>query len=99
MGRPARRAGRLTTMLGRVRPFFLTIALVTGAIGPSAAQAPVTAPVSAPRAAAEKAWRAGQWDELEKIGQANPADEGVIVLRAKAAAARGDYSRAEALLQ
>ena len=51
------------------------------------------------RAAVEKAWRAGQYDEVERLAQALPADEVLAVWRARAVAARGDYARAESILQ
>ena len=55
--------------------------------------------LGAARAAADKAWRSGRLDEVEKLTQAFPADEQLAVLRARAIAGRGDYARAEALLQ
>lgn len=55
--------------------------------------------VAAARANAEKSWRAGRLDEIDKFAEAFPKDELMAVLRAKAAAARGDYARAESLLQ
>ncbi|MDO8680421.1 MAG: tetratricopeptide repeat protein [Acidobacteriota bacterium] len=55
--------------------------------------------VGAARAAADKAWRSGRIDDVEKLAQAFPSDETLAVLRARAIAARGDYARAEALLQ
>jgi tetratricopeptide (TPR) repeat protein len=53
----------------------------------------------AARAAADKAWRSGRLDEVEKLAQAYPSDETLAVLRARAIAARGDYARAETVLQ
>ncbi len=55
--------------------------------------------VAAVRANAEKSWRAGRLDEIDKFADAFPKDELLAVLRAKAIAARGDYARAEAVLQ
>ncbi len=55
--------------------------------------------VAAARINAEKSWRAGRLDELDKFAEAFPKDELLAVLRAKAVAARGDYARAESLLQ
>jgi tetratricopeptide (TPR) repeat protein len=55
--------------------------------------------VGAARANAEKSWRAGRLDEIDKFAEAFPKDEALAVLRAKAIAARGDYAQAEALLQ
>ncbi|HTM32795.1 MAG TPA: tetratricopeptide repeat protein [Vicinamibacterales bacterium] len=51
------------------------------------------------RSAAEQAWRAGQYEEVEKLTAAQPADAAMVLLRAKSAAAVGDYARAESLLQ
>jgi tetratricopeptide (TPR) repeat protein len=50
------------------------------------------------RAAIEKAYRAGKFDEVETLAKAAPADEGVALLRARADIARGDYQKAETLL-
>lgn len=55
--------------------------------------------VAAARANAEKSWRAGRLDEVDQFAEAFPKDELLAVLRAKAMAARGDYARAEAVLQ
>ncbi len=51
------------------------------------------------RSAAEQAWRAGQYEEVEKLTAAQPADAAMVLLGAKSAAAVGDYARAESLLQ
>jgi tetratricopeptide (TPR) repeat protein len=51
------------------------------------------------RRTAEQAWRAGDYDEVEKLAAARGDDESLLVLRAKSAAAVGDYARAESLLQ
>ncbi|MFA5907161.1 MAG: tetratricopeptide repeat protein [Vicinamibacterales bacterium] len=55
--------------------------------------------VAAARANAEKSWRGGRLDEIEKFADAFPKDETLAVLRARAGAARGDYLRAESVLQ
>jgi tetratricopeptide (TPR) repeat protein len=55
--------------------------------------------VVAVRANAEKSWRAGRLDEIDKFADAFPKDELLAVLRAKASTARGDYARAESVLQ
>lgn len=55
--------------------------------------------VSTAREAAEQAWRAGRFDDVEKAAQAYPNDEAMVVLRALVARARGDYPRADQLLQ
>jgi cellulose synthase operon protein C len=54
---------------------------------------------AAARTAAERAWRAGQYDEVEQVASAHPGDEPLVILRARSAAARGDYARAESVLQ
>ena len=51
------------------------------------------------RAAAEKALRAGQYDEVERLTQEAGADEGLVALRARALIARGEYAQAEELLR
>ncbi len=55
--------------------------------------------VAAVRANADKSWRAGRLEEIEKFAEAFPKDEPLAVLRARATAARGDYARAEQMLQ
>jgi tetratricopeptide (TPR) repeat protein len=60
---------------------------------------PSTAPVATARAAAERALLAGKYDEIEQIAQPFPNDEQLVVSRAKALIARGEYARAEALLK
>jgi len=55
--------------------------------------------IASARANAEKSWRAGRLDEVEKFADAYPKDELLAVLRAKAASSSGDYARAESVLQ
>ncbi len=55
--------------------------------------------LSAVRTNAEKSWRGGRLDEVDKFADAFPKDEILAVLRAKASSARGDYARAESVLQ
>jgi tetratricopeptide (TPR) repeat protein len=55
--------------------------------------------VTGARAAAEKAFRAGQYAEVDGIAEAHPADEALVVLRARAAIARGEHTAAESYLQ
>lgn len=55
--------------------------------------------VAAARTNAEKSWRAGRLDEIDKFAAAFPKDELLAALRARAMAARGDYAGAEAVLQ
>ncbi len=82
------------------RRLWLLLASVVLTIGlapfVTAGQSPSVASV---RANAEKSWRAGRLDEIDKFAEAFPRDELLAVLRAKAVAARGDYARAESLLQ
>lgn len=55
--------------------------------------------VTAARSNADKSFRAGRYDEVETIAQAFPKDELIAVYRALGVAARGDYARAESILQ
>jgi tetratricopeptide (TPR) repeat protein len=55
--------------------------------------------VTAARATADKSWRGGRFDELDTLAQAFPKDEIIAVYRGLAIAARGDYARAESVLQ
>lgn len=55
--------------------------------------------VAGARAAADTAFRAGQYVEVDGIAEAWPSDDALVVLRARAARARGDYEAAETLLQ
>ncbi len=55
--------------------------------------------LAAARINAEKSWRGGRLDEVATFADAFPKDELLAVLRAKAIAARGDYSRAEAVVR
>jgi tetratricopeptide (TPR) repeat protein len=74
----------------------LALLVVTAPSGPSRAeQGSATAAVRT----AEQLWRSGRFDEVEKAAQANPNDESMVVLRALVAKARGDYARADQLLQ
>ena len=71
---------------------------LTAGFGLVLAREQATGPAGA-RAAAEQAWRSGDYEQVEKLAQAGSTDEALVVLRAKAAAAIGDYARAESLLQ
>src|SRR6186713_1520049 len=55
--------------------------------------------VAASRTAADKSFRAGRFDEIDTLAQAFPKDEPIAVYHALAVAARGDYARAESILQ
>src|SRR6185436_11658428 len=81
------------------RLFLLAVAIVlTAGLGPrlTAEQAQN---VTAARANADKSFRAGRYDEVETLAQAFPRDEQIAVYRALGIAARGDYARAESILQ
>lgn len=54
---------------------------------------------AAARAAAERAWRAGEYEQVDRAASAHPGDEALVILGAKSAAARGDFARAESMLQ
>jgi tetratricopeptide (TPR) repeat protein len=51
------------------------------------------------RSNAEKSYRGGRYDEVETIAKAFPKDELIATYYALAVAARGDYARAESILQ
>ncbi|MBM3808698.1 MAG: tetratricopeptide repeat protein [Acidimicrobiia bacterium] len=51
------------------------------------------------RSNADKSYRGGRFDEVATIAQSFPKDEQVAVYYALSVAARGDYARAESLLQ
>ena len=55
--------------------------------------------LTAARTNADKSFRAGRYDEVEKFAEAFPKDEAIAVLRALSLSARGDYARAESILQ
>ena len=55
--------------------------------------------VAASRATADKSFRAGRFDEIDTLAQAFPKDQQIAVYHALAVAARGDYPRAESILQ
>jgi len=75
----------------------VTLVVTAGFTPPVTAEQGSTA--ASARAAAERAWRTGRLDEVEKLAQGFASDETLAVLRARAVAARGDYARAEAILQ
>ena len=73
-------------------------AIIVASIFFVAAQPSANQSAAATRAAAEKAFRAGQYDEVERLTQSAGTDEGLNVLRAKALIAKGEYAKAEQLL-
>ena len=83
-----------------VRRLFLLLILVilaagiTPRVGAEQAQN-----VTAARTTAERSLRGGRYAEVDTIAQAFPKDELIAVSHARAVAARGDYARAESILQ
>ncbi len=55
--------------------------------------------VTAARTNADKSFRAGRYAEVETLAQAFPRDEAIAVYHALGVAARGDYAKAESILQ
>src|SRR5688572_3512432 len=81
------------------RLFLLALALVlTAGLGPRLTAEQATN-VTAARSNAEKSFRGGRHDEVETLAQAFPKDEAIAVYRALGIAARGDYAKAESILQ
>jgi tetratricopeptide (TPR) repeat protein len=64
----------------------------------SAAQSGATQSAAQARLNAEKALLAGRYDDVEQLTAATPGDETLVVLRARALTARGQYAAAEKLL-
>ncbi len=73
-------------------------AVVLAALFTLAAQPSANQTVSSARAAAEKAFRAGRYDEVETLTQNAGTDDVLVTLRARALVARGEYSKAESVL-
>lgn len=67
--------------------------------GPAGHAQSVPSSVTAARTAAERALGAGRFDEVESITQAFPKDEWLAVLRARSLVAKGEYAKADTLLQ
>jgi tetratricopeptide (TPR) repeat protein len=79
-----------------------TLALLLAFIvfGPAGhAQSPNNPTLTAARQSAERALRAGRFDEVASLTQSYPKDEAFVVLAAQALIAKGEYAKAEALLQ
>jgi tetratricopeptide (TPR) repeat protein len=74
----------------------LTAIVVT--LGSAAGTQSGTQSAANTRAAAEKAFRAGKFDEVHTLAQASAADEALTLLHAKAFVAQGEYQKAEGLL-
>ncbi len=78
----------------------LLLLIVFLVFGPSGhAQGPANTGVTSARAAAERALRTGKFDEVETITSPHAKDDAMVALRAQALIARGEYTKALALLQ
>src|SRR5690606_15814615 len=101
-GRQRRLTLRYTPAKGMTRRYWaislVSVAILAG-VGLVVAREQGDGGVAAARAAADKAFRAGQYADIDAIAEAWPSDEALVVLRARAATARGDYGAAEALLE
>ena len=84
-------------MVRRVTLLALAVALTAFTLTPRVTAEQATAVTS--RTNAEKSYRGGRYDEVETIAKAFPKDEQIAVLHALGVAARGDYAKAESILQ
>jgi cellulose synthase operon protein C len=77
----------------------LLAVILTAGLGPrlTAEQAP--AGVASARANAEQSFRGGRYSEVDTLARAFPKDKLINVYHALGIAARGDYARAESVLQ
>ncbi|HUQ86542.1 MAG TPA: tetratricopeptide repeat protein [Vicinamibacterales bacterium] len=82
---------RRFTLLG------LAVALTAFTLTPRVTAEQASAATS--RVTAEKSYRGGRYDEIETIAKAFPKDEAIAVYYALGVAARGDYAKAESILQ
>ena len=83
-----------------VRRFTLLIlAVALTAVGLTPRLTAQQAGATASRTNAEKSYRGGRFDEVATIAQQFPKDEQIAVYHALSVAARGDYSKAESILQ
>ena len=74
----------------------LVIAILATTFSSSAAQSAATQGAAQARIAAEKAFLAGKYDEVERLTASSPGDEALVVLRAQALFERGEYAAANA---
>ena len=81
------------------RVCLLVVVLALTAGFPPHVSAQTAQGVTAARAAADRAWRAGRLDEIDRLAQAFPSDAALTVWRSRAMAARGEYARAESIIQ
>ena len=77
----------------------LLLAVVITAVGLTPRVTAEQANAASARANAEKSYRGGRFDEVAGFAQAFPKDEQIAVYLALSVAARGDYARAESILQ
>lgn len=77
----------------------LILAVAVTAIGLTPRLTAEQANATSARSNADKSYRGGRYDELATLAQAFPKDEQIAVYHALAVAARGDYARAESILQ
>lgn len=94
MGQPAREI-----MTRRFWAISLVCVAILAGVGLVLAREQGAGGVAGARTAADKAFRAGQYAEVDGIAEAHPADEALVVLRARASMARGEYAAAEGYLQ
>ena len=84
-------------MARRLTLLTLAVALTAFALTPRLTAEQASAATS--RANAEKSYRGGRYDELETLAKAFPKDEIIATYHALGVAARGDYAKAEEILQ
>ncbi|HEX6163402.1 MAG TPA: tetratricopeptide repeat protein [Vicinamibacterales bacterium] len=77
----------------------LTLAVALTAFGLTPRLTAEQAGAATSRANAEKSFRGGRLDEVETLAKAFPKDEIIATYHALGVAARGDYAKAEAILQ
>jgi tetratricopeptide (TPR) repeat protein len=84
-------------MARRLTLLILAVALTAFGLTPRLTAEQAGAATS--RANAEKSYRGGRYDEIETLAKAFPKDEIIATYHALGVAARGDYARAEEILQ
>ena len=84
-------------MARRLTLLTLAVALTAFSLTPRLTAEQASAATS--RANAEKSYRGGRYDELETLAKAFPKDEIIATYHALGVAARGDYAKAEEILQ
>ena len=77
----------------------LILAVAVTAVGLTPRLTAEQASATSARSNAEKSYRGGRFDEVATFAQAFPRDEQIGIYHALSVAARGDYARAEAILQ